>query len=34
MKLALGVVVGFLFSTAIWGLLGLGATEDPTPIGA
>jgi kynurenine formamidase len=33
MKLALGVVVGFLFSTAVWGVSGPGATEDPTPIG-
>jgi kynurenine formamidase len=33
MKLTLGVVVGFFFSTAIWCLAGLGATEDPTPIG-
>jgi kynurenine formamidase len=33
MKLALGIVVGFLFSTAVWGLSGPAATQDPTPIG-
>jgi kynurenine formamidase len=34
MKLALGIVVGFLFSTAVWGLSGPAATQGATPIGS
>jgi kynurenine formamidase len=34
MKLFAGVALGFLFATTLWGLSGLGATDDPTPIGS
>jgi hypothetical protein len=33
MKLTLGVVLGFLFSTALWASSGSGASQDQTPIG-
>jgi kynurenine formamidase len=33
MKLASGVILGFLFGSVVWSLSGRGATEDPTPIG-
>ncbi len=33
MKLAVGVVVGFVIGVALWGLSGRGATGDDTPIG-
>ena len=34
MKLASGVILGFLFGSVVWSLSGRGATEDPTPIGS
>jgi kynurenine formamidase len=33
MKLASGVILGFLFGSVVWSLSGRGATEDSTPIG-